>query len=216
MGQVVVDDKHVPALLHEELADGGGCVGGDELQARRVTAAGHDDHRVFQGVVLPQVRNHFGNRCAALSDGAVDADHVRIALVDDGVHCDGRLAGLPVAEDQLTLAATDGQQGVDNLDAGLQRDSDRCAMHDRRGRAFDGQALHRLRRRQVVQRRARRGDHAAQQAAANGDIEHAAGAEGEVAGAQAFAVTQQDDADFVRIQVEDHAQQPVGELEQFV
>src|SRR5262249_30244583 len=40
-------------------------------------------------------------------------------LVEHGVEGDGRLAGLTVADDQLTLAAADGDHGVDGLEAGL-------------------------------------------------------------------------------------------------
>ena len=41
---------------------------------------------------------------------------------------DGGLAGLPVADDQLALAAADGGHGVDGLDAGLHRLLDRLAL----------------------------------------------------------------------------------------
>ena len=53
-----------------------------------------------------------------LADGDVDAD-ARLCrlLVDDGVDGDGGLAGLAVADDQLALAAADGDHGVDGLDA---------------------------------------------------------------------------------------------------
>ena len=51
-------------------------------------------------------------------------------LVDDRVDRDGRLAGLAVADDQLTLAAADRDHGVDRLDAGLQRLVHALALHD--------------------------------------------------------------------------------------
>src|SRR2546427_626130 len=60
------------------------------------------------------------NRRALLDDGDVDADDVLALLVDDGVHRDGGLAGLPVADDQLPLATPDGDHRVDGLDPGLQ------------------------------------------------------------------------------------------------
>ena len=56
-----------------------------------------------------------------LADGDVDADQVLALLVDDGVDGDGRLAGLPVADDQLALTAADRDHRVDGLDAGLDR-----------------------------------------------------------------------------------------------
>ena len=37
------------------------------------------------------------------SDGDIDADDILALLVDDGIRCNGGLAGLAVADDQLTL-----------------------------------------------------------------------------------------------------------------
>jgi hypothetical protein len=51
-------------------------------------------------------------------------------------HSTSCLAGLPVAEDQLALAAPDRHQRVDDLDAALQRHGDRRAIHDGRRWAF--------------------------------------------------------------------------------
>lgn len=59
-----------------------------------------------------------------LSDGDVDAVQllllvvslVEALLVDDGVDGQGGLAGLTVADDQLSLATADGHQGVHGLD----------------------------------------------------------------------------------------------------
>ncbi len=63
--------------------------------------------------VLAQCCDHARHGRAALADGAVDADHVAAPLVEDGVDRDGRLAGLPVADDQLALAAADRDCGID-------------------------------------------------------------------------------------------------------
>ena len=40
-------------------------------------------------------------------------------LVDDGVNSDGGLSSLTITNDQLTLATTDGHQGIDGLDTSL-------------------------------------------------------------------------------------------------
>src|SRR5205807_10249928 len=47
-----------------------------------------------------------------------------------GVDGDGRLARLAVADDQLALAAADGDHGIDGLDARLQWFLHRFAGHD--------------------------------------------------------------------------------------
>src|SRR6267378_3322483 len=80
---------------------------------------------------------------ALLPDRHVDADHSLAPLVDDRVHGDGRLAGRAVADDQLALAAADGDHRVDRLDAGLQRLFDGLPLDDAR---CDDVHLARLRR----------------------------------------------------------------------
>ncbi len=60
------------------------------------------------------------------------------ALVENGIDRNGALAGLAVAENQLALAAPNGNERIDCLKAGLKRHSDGRAIHDGRGRAFDG------------------------------------------------------------------------------
>src|SRR5207237_10820845 len=66
-----------------------------------------------------------------------EAVHVPAALVDDGVERDGGLAGLPIADDELALAAADGDHRVDRLDAGLERLLHRLADDDTGGLQLD-------------------------------------------------------------------------------
>ncbi len=58
---------------------------------------------------------------ALLTDGNIDAQHILVLLVQDGIGGNGGLAGLAVADDQLTLTAADGEHGVDGQNTGLQR-----------------------------------------------------------------------------------------------
>src|SRR5690606_23210229 len=99
---------------------------------------GRDDRRVLQRAGVLEGAADRRDRRALLTDGDVDAADLlrRVArlpvrlLVDDRVDRDRRLAGLAVADDQLTLAAADRDHRVDRLDAGLQRLVDRLAGHD--------------------------------------------------------------------------------------
>ena len=50
---------------------------------------------------------------------ALVARRIHSLLVQDRVEYDGRFAGLTVADDQLALAAADGDQSINRLDAGL-------------------------------------------------------------------------------------------------
>ena len=72
-----------------------------------------------------------------LTDGDVNADQVFALLVDDGVDCDGGLAGLTVANDQFALTAADRHHRVDRLEAGLHRLRHRLTCDHARRDLFD-------------------------------------------------------------------------------
>ena len=61
----------------------------------------------------------FATAGGPLADRAIDADHVLVALVQDGVDRDGGLAGLAVAQDQLALPSADRDERIDDDDPGL-------------------------------------------------------------------------------------------------
>ena len=127
LGQVVVDDEGVLAVVHPVLAHGAPGVGGQVLERGRVGGAGQDDHGVLEGAVALEGGDGLGDRGLLLADGDVDALHPQALLVEDGVDGDGGLARLAVADDQLALAAADRGHGVDGLDARLQRLGHRLA-----------------------------------------------------------------------------------------
>ena len=140
--------------------------------------------------------DHLGHAGGALADGAIDAQHILTALVEYGVERDRGLAGLPVAEDQLALAAADRDERVDDLDAGLQGHGDRRAVHDVGGGAFDRQARAGKHRAIAIQGPSHRIDDASDQAVAHRHIHHMPSAFDFVAGVQLPVVAQQNGADF--------------------
>ena len=105
-------------------------------------------------------RSHRGR---ALADRHIDADHVRVLLIDDRIDADRRLAGGAVADDQLALAAPDREQGVDHQNARLHRLGDEIALDDRGRRALDRHLRFGLYRLVAVERPAERIDDAAEQ-----------------------------------------------------
>ena len=123
------------------------------------------DRRVLEGAGLFEGAAHGGDRRALLPDGDVDAAHLLLLvaglpgllLVDDRVGRDGRLAGLPVADDQLALAAADRGQRVDRLEPGLQRLADALPLHHRRRLHLERPALGRSRCRRARRAAARAG-----------------------------------------------------------
>ena len=113
-------------------------VGGDVQEGRGLGGGGGDHDRVVHRPELLEGPHHLGDGRLLLADGDVDADDARALLVDDGVDRDRGLAGLAVADDELALAAADGDHGVDRLDAGLEGLLHRLAVDDAGGDPLDG------------------------------------------------------------------------------
>ena len=98
-----------------------------------------------------------------MTDGNIDTDDVLSPLVQDGIDGDGRLARLPVADDQFTLPAADRDHTVDGEDPRLQRLVDLGTIHDGRGRELDRTIFAAGQSREAVERFAERVYDAAEQ-----------------------------------------------------
>ena len=110
-----------------------------------------------------------------LADGHVNADESFALLVDDRVDGEGALAGLTIANDQLALTSADRDQGIDGLDAGLDRSVHSLASDDAGGDALHGASGGRGDRALVIQRPAERIHNAAEQGYADGNLNDSTG-----------------------------------------
>src|SRR5579862_6008593 len=119
LGEIIIDDQRVASALHDLFAHRAPCEGRQILQRRGFFGARMDDDGMVEGAVLPLSLTDPRHLEVFLPDGDVDTDQVFAFLVDDGVERDGCLAGLAVANDQLALAAPNGDQGVNHLEARL-------------------------------------------------------------------------------------------------
>ena len=125
LGEVVIGDHRVHAVVAEIFAHGAAGERRQELHRRRVGSGRRDDDRIVERAALLERLGELRHGRALLPDGDVDAVEllllvVRVEgrlLVQDRVEDDRRLAGLAVADDQLALAAADRDQRVDRLQA---------------------------------------------------------------------------------------------------
>ena len=138
LAQVVVNHQHILALVHEMLTHGAAGIGGDVLHGCQLGSGGGHHDGVVHGTFCRQVVHNLSHGGTLLTDGHIDTDHVFPLLVQDGIGGDGGLTGLAVADNQLTLAPSNGNHGVDGLDAGLEGLVYRFPVDDARGRGFDG------------------------------------------------------------------------------
>ena len=111
-----------------------------------------------------------------MADAAVKADDTLVPLIEDGIQGNGGLAGLAVPQNEFPLAATDGNQGIHDLEAGLERDRHRGPVHNGGGIPFHRQAGHGLNRPQVIQGTPQTVHHPAQEGFAHGHVQDPPGA----------------------------------------
>ncbi len=211
--QVVVDAQRMAAAVAEKLAHRACGIRSDVQQRRGIGGAGRDDDAVAERVGLFEDAHHLRDRRLLLADRVVDADDVLVALIDDGVDGHRGLAGLPVADDQLALAAADRHHRVDRFEAGLQRLAHRLAIDDARRDALDRHEGLRRNRTLAVDRLPQRIDDAAEQLFADGHRDDAAGALHDVAFLDLRVLAEQHGADAVFLEVQRDAEDAVRKLE---
>ena len=96
---------------------------------------------VGDGAAIAQGLDDIHRGGAFLPYQYVDAIHVLVALIDDRIHRQGALAHAVVANEQLPLALADGDHGIHDLVAAVQRIMDEVAMHDGRRQDVQRQQL---------------------------------------------------------------------------
>src|SRR5438309_2719949 len=117
------------AVIAEIFAHRAAGVRRKELERRRLGRSRGDHDRIFHRAIFLERADDLGDGRALLADGDIDAVEllalfaalVDFLLVDEGVERDGGLAGLAIADDQLALAAANGNERVKRLEPGLYR-----------------------------------------------------------------------------------------------
>src|SRR5205085_4631968 len=202
------------AAVAEVLAHRHAGVRRDELKRRRFRRRRRDDDGVLHRAVLLQPVNDLGHRRALLSDRHVDADDVSTLLVDDRVDRDCGLAGLPISDDELALAAADRDHRIDGLYAGLHRLLDRCARDDAGCLDLDAAAMRCLDLAETVDRLPERIDHAAEQSLADRHVGNTSRTANFSALADLVGIREDGGADVVFLEVENHPLDSAFEFQQ--
>lgn len=141
LGQVIVGDNGVTAVVTEPLTNGATGERSNVLQGSSLGCGGSNDDGVLHGVVLLKGLDELSDGGTLLTNSDVDgvellllvARLVPTLLVQHGVERDGSLSGLTVTNDQLTLTTADGHHGVDTLETSLDGLVDGLTGQDTRG-----------------------------------------------------------------------------------
>ena len=111
-----------------------------------------------------------------LTDRHVHARDALPLLIDDRIDRDCRLARAPIADDQLALAAADGNHRIDGFDARLERLFHGLPLDDAGRHNLDFARLGGVNRTKAIDRAPQRVDDTADQRRSDGHFEHAGGA----------------------------------------
>ena len=137
-------------------------------------------------------------------------------MIENRIERKGGFAGLPIAENQLALTTPDGNERIDDFEAGLKRRGNGRTVHDRRRRAFDRQALAGDDRPVAIQGPTERIDHAPQHAIAHGYVHDPARALDFTARLETPVFAEQHNTNVVLVNIERHAEHLTGKRHQFV
>ena len=121
LGKVIVDDKHILALVHKVFGDGNAGIGRKILQRSLLRSGGGNYKAVIHGARLGELLHYLCDGGSLLTDGDVNADYILALLIDNGIDGKSGFTGLSVADDKLTLTAANGNKAVYGLVAGLKR-----------------------------------------------------------------------------------------------
>jgi hypothetical protein len=149
LGQIVVDDEGVLAVVTEPFTDGTSSEGGQELKRGSLGSGGSNDNGVLHGVVLLKGLDELSDSGTLLTNSDVHTVQllglvgtaVPSLLVQDGVESDGSLTSLTVTDNQLTLTTSDRNHGVDGLKTSLDRLTDGGTGQNAGGLDFSAASL---------------------------------------------------------------------------
>ena len=205
LGQVVVNDKDVLLLVHEILSDRYAGIGSQELHRSGIGCRSGNNDRIGVGAALFKGFSQTGNTARFLANCYINTDYTGILLVQDGVDRNGRLTGTAVADDQLALSASDRYQGVNSFDTGLQRNVYRFTVGNTVGRGFNAAGLAGADLTLAVDGLAQCINDTAQHGFAYRHFHDAAGTAYYVALLDHLVITHQNDTNFIRTKVLNHA-----------
>ena len=126
--QIVVYAEAGLALIHEVFSHGNTGIRSQVLQRSAVSSRSSYDDGVLHSAGFFEGLNHAGNGGSLLTDSDIDADTILVMLIEDGVNRDSRFTDTTVADDEFALAAPDRYEGIDCLEARLQRFLNRFAV----------------------------------------------------------------------------------------
>jgi len=222
LGQIIVDDESVAAVVTEPFTDGTTSEGSQELEGSGLRGSGGNDDGVLHGIVLLKGLDELSDGRTLLTDGNVDTVEllgliragVPALLVEDGIKSDGSLSSLTITDDKLTLATSDRDHGVNGLETGLDGLADGLAGENTRSLDLSAAALLGVERALSVNGVTETIDNTAEELDTDGNVDNFTGTLDGLTLLDETIGTEQHSTDLAGLQVQAHALDARGELDQ--
>ncbi len=169
---------------------------------------------MFHSTVLFQLAKHLSNLASLLADCNIDADQVPTLLVNNCVEGDSTLPSGTITNNELALAAANGNHGINGLDTRLNRRINALAEGDTRRNPFYWSGFGSTNRTLPINRITKSINHAADEFIAHGYLNDAASGPHLIALFDVLIVAQHHRAYGLFLKVESKAHRPIGELKQ--
>jgi hypothetical protein len=147
LGQVIVDNQSVLAIIAEVFADRASGERCEILEGVCVRGSRYDDRSVFHCTKLGKSLNNSSNVGHLLSADNIDAVNglatvdVSRLLVDDRVNTNGRLSSLSVADNEFSLTSSNWDHRVNRFDTSLERLGNRLSFDNAGSDDFESTKL---------------------------------------------------------------------------
>jgi len=206
------------------LSNGRTGVRGKIFEASGVRSGRGNDSGVFHRSGSLKCALYTSNRGTFLTNGDIDTANLLSGvagfpvgfLVDDGVDRDGSFTSLAVANDELTLSSTHGNHGVDGLNSGLKRLVNTSSGHDAWCLKLQGTTLCALDGTQTINRVSQRVHDPSKISLTHRHRENLTSPGNFLPRLDPAELTQNNNTDFVLVEVLSQTQGAIGELHQLV
>lgn len=136
-------------------------------------------------------------------------------LVQNCIDCNGGFSGLSITDDKFSLSSADGHQTVDGFKTGLHGLVDRLSRNDTGGFDFNSVSLRALDWSHTIDGVTEGIEYSAQHFVTNGDIHNGSSSSYYISFLNFPIVTEDDNTDVVRFEIQGHTSDTRGELHHF-
>jgi len=213
LGQIIVDDESVLAVITEPLSHSTTGEGSEVLERSSLGGGGSNDDGVLHGIVLLKGLDELSDSGTLLANGDVDTVELLLLvltiipplLVKNGVNGDSGLTSLTITNDKLTLATTNRNHGVDGLNTSHHGLVDGATRENTRGLEGSTATLSSLNGALAVNGVTESIDDTAKETRSDGNVDNLTGTFDGVTLLDETIVTENGDTNVVGFQVQTHA-----------